>query len=883
MSWIHGFAHRLRVRLRPDAYAAEMAEEQRFHEEMARDDRRARAGGGDPRGDGPELRSSIFDRVAQDLAYAIRGLRRAPGFTVVVATTLALGVGANAAVFSMLDRLFNQPPAGVRNPEGLRRLYIENPRALMEDGRRQPRAFPLWSYWGYTAVEGTANGAYDLAAWIPAADARLGDADAELPVRLSFVSHDYFDVLSVGARQGRLFGPDESRVDVQSPVAVISQDLWDRAFGLDPSIVGRNVTLDGTPVTIVGVAGERFVGLDLGYTDVFLPLSMFTGGRPQLGIVWYDETGTYLHAVARLAPGVSDAQIARQATAGYHRRTLAGYGGDAIDSTHVVLPGPILETRGPGRLAGNTDRIQAMSISTRMMGVSSILLLIACANMAGMLLLRAAQRRREIAVRIALGISRGRLAFQLVTEGLLLALLGGIAGAVAAGFGGRALRRLLLPEIRWSEPLTEPRTWAFALAVTAAAGLVVGLAPIIQMARSTSWLDLKAGAPADAPRSLLRSGLIAAQVAMSVVLVVGAGLFVKSLGNANAIRLGFDVTELAFVHNLTPVPGAGDPRTAVTDLVATLEAAPGVSGVAMAASPPTMGFGFVRFFLRDGETGEGRPPEVDAAMNTVSSSYFDVTGTRILEGRGFTEGETAGVVVDETMARTYWSGRSALGQCLVGGRPDGPCRYVIGVAETQQFRVVQEGSGPWYFLPLQATSTPRSVLLRVDPRRWSEVADIARGAVAGRFNERLVRIGTMAEVLEPQYRPWRVGARLFGVFGALALLVTAVGIYGVMSYSVTQRTHEMGVRLALGAEMRDLLRLIVNDGLRIVCAGAAVGVVAALALGRLVESFLFGVTARDPVTSLAAVAVLMTAGIAASLLPALRAGRVDPCEALRQD
>jgi hypothetical protein len=241
------------------------------------------------------------------------------------------------------------------------------------------------------------------------------------------------------------------------------------------------------------------------------------------------------------------------------------------------------------------------------------------------------------------------------------------------------------------------------------------------------------------------------------------------------------------------------------------------------------------------------------------------------------------VIVDETMARAYWPGRSAVGQCLVFGQPTNPCREVIGVAETQRHRVLPEGFGLWYFRPVPPTGAPRSILLRVEPGRWSQIAEIAREAIAGRFNERLVRIGTMSEALEPQFRPWRVGTRLFGVLGGLALLISAIGIYGVMAYSVSLRAHEMGVRMALGARLRDVLRLILNDGLRVVCVGAALGLVAAMALGRSVESFLYGVTARDPLTSLIAIAVLVSAGAMASLVPALRAGRVDPAEVLRQD
>jgi predicted permease len=487
---------------------------------------------------------------------------------------------------------------------------------------------------------------------------------------------------------------------------------------------------------------------------------------------------------------------------------------------------------------------------------------------------------------LALGVSRSRLGFQLIVEGFVLAAAAGTAALVVAAWGGRLLRSLLLPEVAWTEQLVEPGTLVFALATAAGVGLLAGLAPALQSRRVDVSSSLKSGARLDrSSRSVLGSGLIAAQAALSLVLLVGAGLFLRSFSNAASLRLGFDMGGVAFVRRLESPPGSADHFAAVSQVASRLAGTPGVSGVAVAGFPPMMGYGMRGVFLRPSDALVGIRPDDGASYNIVSPEFFDVMGTRILEGRGFATADADDVIiVDETMSRSYWPGRTALGECVILDRPDGPCRHVVGVVEDQRLMRVIEEPTPNFFLPLEAgLFQPQAVVMRIDPRRWSDIASVAREATYPRFSERTVRVGRMSDALEAQFRPWRVGAQLFGAFGVLALLITAVGVYGVMAYTVSQRTGEVGVRMALGAELADVLRLVLGDGLRIVALGAVLGVAAALALGRLVESFLYGVTPGDPVSALAGVAVLLTATALASLVPAWRAGRVDPCEALRQD
>jgi putative ABC transport system permease protein len=819
--------------------------------------------------------------LAHDVRLTLRGLLRSPGFTAVAVLTLALGVGANAGVFSLIDRVFNQPPEGLAEPESLRRLYLELPNNPFEPGM----IFPSFSYSSFSAVEATEDGAYDAIAWIPSSEETLRDGERQVPVRTAFVSHDFFSVLGVGAVRGRLFGEEEARVDVPTPVAVIAHALWERGFGLDPNVVGQAVSLSSGDFTIVGVVHEPFRGLDLSYTDVFLPLGAFPGSVQQTA-PWYEQTGSYLRAAVRLRPGVDDAQASERLTAGHLRRVPPTSDRRGIDSMEVVRTGSIIETRGLGRRAGTEDRRQAVSVSTRAIGVSTLLLLIACTNVATLLLVRAGRRRREIAVRLALGVSRSRLTFQLLSEGVVLAAVAGAAAILVAAWGGRLLRGLLLPDVQWAEPLVEPRTLLFALGTATGVGLMAGLAPALQSRRLDVSSSLKSGARTDrSSRSALRSGLVAAQAALSLVLLVGAGLFLRSFTNAASLRLGFDTERVAFVRRLESPRGTPDHAEAVAAVASRLAATHGVTGVAVAGFPPMMGYGMRGVFLRDPGASLGARPDEGASYNVVSPEFFEVVGMRIVEGRGFMRGDGDDVVVvDETMARAYWPGRSALGECLILDRPDAPCRQVVGVVEDQRSMRVVEEPTLQFFVPLEAgLFPPQAVLMRIDPRRWSDVARIAREATYPRFSERTVRIDRMSDALESQFRVWRVGAQLFVAFAVLALLITGVGVYGVMAYTVSQRTHEMGVRMALGANFADVVALVAADGLRVMGLGVVLGVGAALLVGRLLETFLYGVTPTDPASALAASGVLLLAGIAASLVPAWRAGSADPCEALRQE
>jgi predicted permease len=902
VSLLHGLRHRLRVLLRGERYAEEQESELRFHLEL---EAMHQAGAGAP-GDVAHARArrrlgnltavreearhaagfAFSDRLRQDFSYALRGLRRSPGFTAAVVLTFALGIGANAAVFSFLDGVFLQLPRGLSNAGDLRRLYARWP------DRRAATAgatlvVPAFKYTEWSAIAGGVKGVADVAAYSPSDSVLIGRGDGAVPTRVSYVTQNYFPLLGVVPVRGRLFAPDEGRVDVESPVAILSHALWVRAFGGDSAVIGRTIDVARKRVTVIGIAAQGFTGVELNKAELFLPIGLFPG-RPQQGRPWYQGTGNYLKLVARVPAAGDDRPLIAAGTVSFRRLRLAN---NPQDTTGALLVGPIVEARGPAKKG------QEIEISTRVAGVAVIVLLIACANVGNLLLVRGTRRRREIAVRLALGVSRRRLLGQLFLESVLLALAGGLAAILIAATGGAALRRMLLPSIHWATASFDARLVAFSLAVAITTGLLAGLAPALQAMRADIGDALKAGVrEGGQQRSRLRTSLLLAQAALSVVLLVGAGLFVRSLGNVRALPIGFDVEELIFASVSFPdfEPHRAERATAFPEAAARLASAPGVQGTALASSAPMGGYAVSGLFLPDRDSLPMGPDgqRAYASFNAVSESYFSVTGMRLVAGRTFGADERAGevsaVVVNELMARLYWPGESALGKCLILIKRTNPCAYVVGIAvDSRQMRILEKPT-PQYFVPLaqrpNGISDATVLIVRAEPGRWRPLGDAMRAELKRLLpNLESVFVRRMAQSLEPQLRPWRLGAQLFTAFGVLALVVAAVGVYSVIACSVSTRTHEMGVRIALGARGADLLRLVVGKAFRLVAIGVLIGVGLAFALGTLVSSLLYEVSARDPFVIAGAALTLLAVGAVASLLPAMRAAAIDPVAALRAE
>jgi predicted permease len=551
------------------------------------------------------------------------------------------------------------------------------------------------------------------------------------------------------------------------------------------------------------------------------------------------------------------------------------------DSTATLVDGPLVEARGPAPLA------KEISVSTRMAGVTTLVLLIACANVASLLLVRASRRQREIAVRLALGVSKGRLFSQLVTESVALGLLGSMCALAIAYMGGKLLRTMLLPEIAWARSALEPRIVLFTVGSALLCAVIAGVAPVVQSLRTDFGRALRAGARDGTRQSFARAALLVAQGALSVVLLVGAMLFVRTYDNVRSMPLGFDARQMVW----TRVDAGDSAGTRVTfalrEAATRMARVPGVRAATIASGMPMAG----------GSSGEITVPGRDTVVrgvfrNNVAANFFQTTGISFVEGRPFTADEVQSrapvVVLSQAAAGMVFPGESAIGKCVGLRRNASSCSTVVGVTrDTRAYQIFETRQNYHIYVPLTEDAgyySARYLIVNADSRHAEEV----RARTLAELKQLLpgvegIYARTTAAQIEPQYRPWKVGAQIFSAFGVLALVVAAIGVYAVVSYSVSQRTHEMGVRIALGARISDMLNLVVGEGLRVVALGVVIGIVVALALGRLVAAYLFGVTSRDPFVILGAAAVLTGVGLVASLIPAWRAARVDPINSLRSD
>lgn len=817
--------------------------------------------------------------IRQDLGYAVRALRRTPAVSLTIILTLALGIGANAAMFSLLDVIYLRAPAGVTDADPLRRVWSE---------RRFTSGTQFWSgfdYSGYAAVAAAAEGRADATLYSPPAPRKLARGENAPTVNVSGAASSYFTLLGLRPALGRFYQPDEDALADPAPVAVISERFWRREYGGQPDVLGREISLGGQPFIIVGVAPAGFRGVDLDAADVWLPIATSLGRRAGRGAPWWQNPNVNgFQVVLRVHSGVSDQELLPRLTRAL-RQPGVGY---AQDTLAVAGLGAINASRGPGKVSTE------MKVATRLAGVALVVLLVAVANVVNLLLARAVNRRREIAVRLALGISRWRLVRLLVTESVLLSLAAGGAALVAAWWGSALLRALLLPEVEWHGATLHWRVLIFALAAALLAGVAAGLVPALQAASPELAGALRDGARAGTGsrrRARLRSFLVGAQGALSVVLLVGAVLFVRSLRNVKAHDVGYSVDRLIFAT------ATYDTRDSVRDaaLAAHLSTAvermatlPGVERVALTSMRPKWGMSFTSYFI-EGDTVGRRLP--DGIYTAVTPAFFATVGMRLTHGRTFTDAGSAGsppeVIVNEAMAHALWPGLEAIGQCIRLREPTAPCATVIGVAQTAILDKIDEDPRPQLYVPLdqpsmQAWGAP-DIMIRADPGQVAMVVGAVRDLLRAELPGATPRVNTMAEAMAPEYRPWELGARLFTLFGVLALLVAAIGTYSTSSYAVTQRTHEFGVRMALGARATDVVRQVVSEGLRTALVGVAAGIVLALAAGRLVAALLYGIEPRDPATLAVVAGLLVVVGVVASLVPAWRAAHADPLDALRAD
>ena len=818
----------------------------------------------------------MLDFVRQDAGYVVRSIARAPGFAMLVAITLALGIGINTATFALLDELYLRPPAGVAEPATLRRVWIENVNPSAPDGRWAAQAM---HYPDFRTIAQAMQGAADLAARGHRRALRIGRGTSPSEVSGVHASADLFRVLGVRMELGRVYSAGEDQLGGAESVAVVSHAFWMNQLGGDSAVVGQPLIIDDREHVVLGVLQRDFRGIDLEPVDVWLPLGTLMIETPE-GIPWWDSHNHWPvgAVVARLTTSGLEQQLDIRATARMREahRTLG-----RPDTLSGVRLGSIIQTHVPG------ETPREIEIAKRLAGVAAIVLIIACANVANLLIARAIRRRREIAVRLALGISRWRLVRLLTLEMIAMTSIAMVAALVAGSWASRVLRTLLMPETEFAGEPLHRRVVAFTVVIALAAAAGSGLVPAMQASRSSLTHALKEGGHQHtARRSRLRDGLVIAQAALSVVLLAGAGLLVRSLGNVEDMRIGFDAERLV----IASMRFAEDERPRATVLAARLrevgarlESMPMVEAVAMSDVPPMNGYGRRRFWVGP-DSAQSFGPQ-SPKFHHVSPSFFRATGMRLERGRGF---DRAGeVVINDATSRLLWPGRDALGQCIRFDAPDAPCSTVVGVVENARvLEIMEPGVSAQIYLPPDSRSgrgVGTTLLVRTRPDRAHLVRDAVHSALREEFPIGEPQVQAMSEVLAPQYRPWRLGATLFTVLGLLALVVAVLGIYSSVSYAVSQRGHEFGVRIALGARAGNIVRQVLGDGLRIVVVGVVVGIGLALAGARLVQSLLYRVAPNDPFVLALVAVMLLAAAAAAALLPAWRASSVDPLTALRAD
>ena len=804
-----------------------------------------------------------LDSLRLDLRYTLRAIRTSPGFTGIIVLTLGLGIGANTAIFSVVDAVLLRP------------LPYPAPERLVVVGDAQggddilPASYPEFVDWRSRSTEiFTAVGAYF------STELTLSGGDEPEMLDGARVSSSMPEILGVTPLRGRWFRPDEEPRGGER-VVLISEELWSRRFGRDPSLIGRSLTLSGNPYTVIGVmpSGGRSV----------LPGDLVTGRRRDFWIPLRLDTDVaprglhFMTVIGRLRTDITlDAA-----------RSRMGGVADQLKKDGVTKHGI--------ELVSASDRIVG-PIRTRLillLGAVGLVLLIACANVANLLLGRAAARHRETAVRIALGAGRTRVAGQLILESVLRALLGGALG-IAIAYGALALARGWLPSRlpRAGDIALDERVLLFALAISIATGLLFGVYPALRAAHQDAGTALREGSrglSAGLGRDRVRIALVVAEVALSFVLLANAGLLLRSFGRLTSVETGFDAERTLVALVLLPQSRYADSTRQISFFDALLERAatiPGVRKVALTSSLPVEG-GINGGFSIEGVTfPDSAEPMVEKRV--VSANYFDMLGAPIVSGRNFTERDRLGspgvMIVNESFARKWFPDGRVVGRRVAFSWGTEGMQTVIGVVADIREGALDAPPAPAMYVPLaQRPNDAMNVVMRTSGEPLDAAPALRRVMLGLDRDLALTQVRTLADVLSSGVAGPRLSATLLGIFSMLALFLAAIGLYGVISFSVVQRTREIGIRSALGAGRGNILRLVLGQGFLLVLLGLLAGVGLALASGRLVASQLFGVAPNDPGTLSAVAAILVLVAMLAATIPALRATRIDPLVALRED
>ena len=817
--------------------------------------------------------------LVRDVRFAARLLVKQPGFTAAAIVSLALGIGANSALFNMFNSLLWRP-LPVASPDEIASIYTTRDEGTIYTG---------FSYPDYRDLRDQNDVFAGVAAHSPTLFALRSEGREDARVYGELVTGNYFDVLGVRMQLGRSFRPEEDQTSGTHLVVVLGDRFWTRRFGADPEIVGKTITLNGQTFTVIGVAPREFNGTYAIYfaPDLYMPLLALGQVRPPSASDLEDRYVRFLRLNARLKPGVTIEEA--QAAAA----TIAARLAQTYPDTNRGVQAKVLreiDTRPEVEISSATNAIALIFL-----GLTSLVLLVACANVANLLLARAAARRREIAVRLAIGAGRGQLVRQLLVESLLLSLVAGGAGLALGAAASRLMATLSLPT---DIPVvlefhTDPRVVAFTFALSVIAAIAFGLVPALRSSRPNLVPALKGEEPAaGARRVTLTNVLVVAQVAVSLVLLVAAGLFVRSVGGARTIDPGFGVDRRVVLYFNAELQGYDRERARVfyDRLIERVRALPMVEAATLAQSVPLdYSVNFDDVIIEGRETEPGRQ-SVQVMSAVADPAYFETLGTRIVSGRAFSDRDTRQsgpvAIVNQTMAARYWPGRDPIGRRFRVEQPDAPWIEVVGVAADGKYRQLTEAPRPFFFRPIaQEFYFSRTLVVRT--RGASDIA----GAVAGVRREvqaidpamPIFDVKTMDQFMERAYLGPKLAALLVGPAGLLAVVIASVGLYGVMAYWVSRRMREMGIRIALGAKAGDVVGLVMRQGLTLAGVGLALGLAGAVAAGRVVAFLLFGVSATDPIVLAGVPMALAVVAALASYVPARRALRADPLIALRAE
>ncbi len=839
--------------------------------------------------------------AASDLRYSLRLLGRSPIFTITSILSLSIGIAATAAIFSLGDALLLRPRAGVSNPETL----VDVGRTTGGSGLDN-FGYPLFER---LRDESTLLDGLSATQWTPNVMA-LGDASSSERVFAMLVSANYFEVVGTRTAAGRFFAPEEDRTGGTHPVVVLSHDLWTRRFDNDPSLVGRTIRLNNLPYTVVGVAEPGFSGTTFMGTDMWVPMAMDAHVRASDTSLRDQHRAVWMTSIGRLAPGAT-AQQARDELDALMKNYLREQNDSRIDTWGMAVA---QSARVPAGIAGPVVGFVGV-----LGALTALVLMIACSNVAGMLLARALERRREVATRLAIGASRGRILRQLLLEGLTLAMLAGAVSIpiTAALVGLLSSFQPSLPVPVALELAINPRVMGFAFLLATLTSLVFGLLPALQATRFELAPALHGhGSTTDRRRAWLRQGLVAAQVAMALLLLVSAGLFLRSLQEAATTDLGFTVDNVDTIQINTRVGGYrtdADGMRAIDGLTDRFRAVPGVTAVGASRMIPLfsgrLGLGALR---APGYVGPDGTDGVQADWDTVTPGYFDALDVRVVQGRGFTErdreGSTPVAMINETMAARLWPGANPIGRQLIQQvtRTEERTLEIVGITRTAKSASISEAPQNFIYVPIAqqfssevtffvrhaglAASSDAGELesraagpLASSGRSGSRLAELRQAVVAFDPNLPVVYTQTFEQATTMALLPQRLAAWIATSVGTIGLLLAALGLYGITAFSVAQRAREIALRMALGATRESVLALVLRQAARLALVGAVIGLALAAGVGQLVAGLLVGIGSIDPLAFGVATVVLTLVLFVATWVPARRAAAMDPMRALRAE